>query len=117
MSSRWRVPPAPRPDAGFSVVLVTATILVLLILGLAMVSLVSENSGLSVHHVQSSQAFYAAQAGLEYAVKKLSADPSWGGLPSPGKRVGSGSFTVAPPDSLDENGSALPAGYVPEKTK
>jgi Tfp pilus assembly protein PilX len=68
--SMLRIAPVrPRPDAGFSVVLVTATILVLLILGLALVSIVSENSGLSVHHVQSSQAFYVAQAGLEYAIK------------------------------------------------
>lgn len=110
MNLRWTMPQAPRPDAGFSVVLVTATILVLLILGLAMVSLVSENSGLSIHHVQSSQAFYVAQAGLEYAVKKLGANPAWGGLPSPGKNVGPGSFTIAPPDTLDENGAPLPAG-------
>ncbi len=110
MTLRWNVPPAPRPDAGFSVVLVTATILVLLILGLAMVSLVAENSGLSVHHVQSSQAFYVAQAGLEYAVKKLSANPAWGGLASPGKVVGPGSFTIAPPDTFDENGAPLPSG-------
>lgn len=110
MTSRWNVPAEPRSDAGFSVVLVTATILVMLILGLALVSLVTENSGLSVHHVQSSQAFYAAQAGLEYAVKKLSSDPSWGGLPAPGKRVGDASFTIAPPDSVDENGASLPAG-------
>ncbi|HET9951955.1 MAG TPA: hypothetical protein VFS09_09190 [Candidatus Eisenbacteria bacterium] len=110
MSVRWSVPAAPRPDAGFSVVLVTATILVLLILGLAMVSLVSENSGLSVHHVQSSQAFYVAQAGLEYAIEKLSADPSWRGLPPPGKSVGAGGFTVAAPDSVDERGAPLPAG-------
>ena len=110
MKPRWSVPREPRPDAGFSVVLVTATILVLLILGLALVSLVTENSGLSVHHVQSSQAFYAAQAGLEYAVKKLGANPAWGGLASPGKRVGNGAFTIAPPDSVNENGAALPAG-------
>jgi streptogramin lyase len=110
MSRRWGAPSAPRPDAGFSVVLVTTTILVLLILGLAMVSLVSENSGLSVHHVQSSQAFYIAQAGLEYAIEKLSADPSWGGLPAPGKRVGSGAFTIAAPDTVNENGAPLPVG-------
>jgi streptogramin lyase len=103
-------PAPPRPDAGFSVVLVTATILVLLILGLALVSIVSENSGLSVHHVQSSQAFYVAQAGLEYAIKKLSANPAWGGLASPGKTVGPGSFTIAAPDTVDENGAPLAAG-------
>ena len=110
MSRPWSAPSAPRPDAGFSVVLVTTTILVLLILGLSMVSLVSENSGLSVHHVQSSQAFYIAQAGLEYAIEKLSATPSWGGLPAPGKRVGTGAFTIAAPDTVDENGKPLPAG-------
>ncbi|HEU4724280.1 MAG TPA: hypothetical protein VFU59_03180 [Candidatus Eisenbacteria bacterium] len=110
VANRWSAPAVPRPDAGFSVVLVTATILVLLILGLALVSLVSENSGLSVHHVQSSQAFYAAQAGLEYGVKKLSSNPSWSGLASPGKRVGNATFTVAPPDSVDENGAPLPPG-------
>jgi len=103
-------PKKPRPDAGFSVVLVTATILVLLILGLALVSIVSENSGLSVHHVQSSQAFYVAQAGLEYAIKKLAANPAWGGLASPGKTVGPGSFTIAAPDTVDENGTPLAAG-------
>jgi len=110
VSLRWNAPAAPRPDAGFSVVLVTATILVLLVLGLAMVSIVSENSGLSVHHVQSNQAFYIAQAGLEYAIEKLSANPSWGGLSSPGKRVGTGVFIVSAPDTVDEYGARLPAG-------
>jgi sugar lactone lactonase YvrE len=100
----------PRPDAGFSVVLVTATILVLLILGLALVSIVSENAGLSVHHVQSNQAFYVAQAGLEYAVKKLADNSGWTGLAPPGKQVGPGAFSIAPPDNVDENGAALPAG-------
>jgi hypothetical protein len=95
----------PRPDAGFSVVLVTATILVLLILGLALVSIVSENAGLSVHHVQSNQAFYVAQAGLEYAVKKLADNAGWTGLAPPGKQVGPGAFSIAPPDNVDGNAS------------
>jgi Tfp pilus assembly protein PilX len=75
----------PRPDAGFSVVVVTTTIHVLLVLGLSLVAVVSENSGLSAHHVESNRAFYAAQAGVEYAIVKLSTTPSWGGLPAPGK--------------------------------
>ena len=108
-----RLPPAPAaapsPDAGFSVVVVTTTILVLLILGLSLAAIVSENSGLSVHHVQSNRAFYAAQAGVEYAIVKLSSTPSWGGLPPPGKAVGEASFWIAPPDSLDEFGAPLPA--------
>jgi len=101
---------APRPDAGFSVVVVTATIVVLLILGLSLAAMVSENAGLSVHHLDSNRAFYAAQAGVEYAIVKLSGTPSWGGLPLPGKNVGKASFWIAAPDSLDEAGRPLPPG-------
>ncbi len=98
------------PEAGFSVVLAVASILILLILGLALTSLVVEDSDLSVNHVRSNQAFYAAQAGVEYAMQKLAANPAWTGLPSPGKTVGAGSFWISPPDGLDENGAPLPAG-------
>ena len=98
------------PEAGFSVVLAVASILVLLMLGLALVTVVVEDSDLSVNHVRSNQAFYAAHAGVEYAVLKLAANPYWQGLPSPGKAVGAGSFWIAPPDTLDEKGAPLPFG-------
>lgn len=101
---------AHRPDAGFSIVLAAFSILILITLGLAMVALVVEDSDLSVAHVQQNQAFYAAHAGTEYAIVKLSANWSWGGLASPGKNVGAGYFWIAPPDTVDENGSPLPAG-------
>lgn len=98
------------PEAGFSVVLAVASILVLLILGLALVSIVVEDSDLSLNHVRSNQAFYAAHAGVEYAVLKVAGTPGWAGLPSPGKAVGSGSFWIAAPDTLDEKGAVLPFG-------
>jgi len=97
-------------EAGFSIVLAVFSILILLTLGLAMVALVVEDSDLSITHVRENQAFYAAHAGLEYATVKLAANSSWGGLASPGKTVGAGSFWVSPPDAIDENGNALPAG-------
>ncbi len=75
-------------------------------------TIVVEDSDLSVNHVRSNQAFYAAHAGVEYAVLKLSANPSWGGLASPGKAVGKGYFWVAPPDAVDEKGNPLPAGQM-----
>ena len=99
-----------RPDAGFSVVLAVFSILILLTLGIAMVSMVVEDSDSSVVHVRENQAFYVAHAGIEYAIVKLGANPSWGGLASPGKNVGAGYFWIAPPDLVDENGAALPAG-------
>jgi sugar lactone lactonase YvrE len=102
--------PAAASDAGFSVVLAVFAILILLTLGIAMVSMVVEDSDLSVVHVRENQAFYAAHAGIEYAIVKLSSNWSWGGLASPGKNVGAGSFWIAPPDAVDENGNALPAG-------
>ena len=98
------------PDAGFSVVLAVFSILILLTLGIAMVSMVVEDSDLSVVHVRENQAFYAAHAGIEYAIVKLSTNWAWGGLASPGKNVGAGYFWIAPPDAVDENGNALPAG-------
>jgi hypothetical protein len=97
-------------DAGFSVVLAVFSILILLTLGIAMVSLVVEDSDSSVAHVRQNQAFYAAHAGIEYAIVKLEANWSWGGLASPGKNVGQGYFWIAPPDGVDETGGALPAG-------
>ena len=97
-------------EAGFSVVLAVFSILILLTLGIAMVSMVVEDSDLSVLQVNENKAFYAAHAGIEYAIVKLSANWSWGGLASPGKTVGSGSFWIAPPDAVDETGAALPAG-------
>lgn len=100
----------PRPDAGFSIVLAVTTILVLLVLGLALVSLVAEDSDSSLNHVQANQAFYAAHAGVEYAIVKLGGNSAWTGLPSPGKTVGSGSFWVAPPDAFDASGAPLPSG-------
>ncbi|HEX7078188.1 MAG TPA: hypothetical protein VF363_07195 [Candidatus Eisenbacteria bacterium] len=100
----------PRPDAGFSVVLAVASILVLLILGLSIATIVIEDSDLAVNHVRSNQALYAAHAGVEYAVLKLASNGAWGGLPAPGKTVGAGSFWIAAPDSLDETGAPLPSG-------
>jgi len=97
------------PQAGFSVVLAVFSILILLTLGIAMVSMVVEDSDTSVLHVQENQAFYAAHAGVEYAIVKLSTNWVWGGLPSPGKNVGAGYYWIAPPDGIDETGAALPA--------
>ena len=104
--SRRRVDPS---QAGFSVVLAVFSILILLTLGIAMVSMVVEDSDSSVLHVQENQAFYAAHAGVEYAIVKLSTNWAWGGLPSPGKNVGAGYYWIAPPDGVDETGAALPA--------
>jgi sugar lactone lactonase YvrE/Tfp pilus assembly protein PilX len=103
---------SPRPDAGFSIVLAVSTILILMLLGMAMVALVVEDSDLGTNQVQSNQALYAAHAGIEYAVVKIAANGAWTGLPSPGKTVGAGSFWIAPPDTVDENGNPLASGRI-----
>ena len=99
-----------RSDAGFSIVLAVTSILILMVLGLGLVSLVVEDSDLSTNVVQSNQALYAAHAGAEYAVLKLAGNWAWSGLASPGKNVGAGSFTIAPPDTVDEFGAPLTVG-------
>jgi hypothetical protein len=101
---------ARRPDAGFSIVTVVTALLLLLILGAAAVTMVSEDSDLSLSHVAGHQAFYLAQAGIEFGLRKLETDWSWQGLPPPGKAVGDGSFWVARPDTLDAEGRPLPPG-------
>jgi len=103
-------PGSPAPDAGFSIVLVVSTILVLIVLGLGVVTLVTEDSDLAGTQVASDQAFYVAQAGLEYAVEKAASSPTWNGLPSPGKTVGAGSFWIQAPDTLDPAKRPLPHG-------
>ena len=100
----------PSSDAGFSIVLVVATILVLIVLGLGIVTVVTEDSDLSVTQVASDQAFYVAQAGIEYAVRKTASTPGWNGLPLPGKNVGAGAFWIAPPETLDANRRPLAQG-------
>ena len=54
------------------------------------------------------QAFYVAEAGLEYGLAEANADSSWSGLPAPGKDTQEGNFTVAV-SRYDESGAALPA--------
>lgn len=100
----------PRADQGFSIVIVVTMILLLLVAGVATVSLVTQDSEMAVDRVQSGQAFYVAHAGVEYAVAKLTSNPAWSGLPKPGKGAGAGSFWVLPPDTLDERGRPLPHG-------
>jgi NHL repeat len=99
-----------RADAGFSIVIVVTMILLLLVAGVATVSLVTQDSEMAVDRVQSGQAFYVAHAGLEYAVAKVAMNPAWSGLPRPGKTAGPGSFWVLPPDTVDERGRPLPSG-------
>jgi sugar lactone lactonase YvrE len=99
-----------RSDAGFSIVIVVTMILLLLVAGVATVSLVTQDSEMAVDRVQSGQAFYVAHAGLEYAIAKLAVSPHWAGLPRPGKGAGPGSFWVPPPDTVDERGGPLPHG-------
>ena len=102
--------PELRRDAGFSIVMVVAALLLLLILGAAAVTMVAEDADLSVSHVSGHQAFYLAQAGVEFGLRKLESDWGWGGLPAPGKAIGDGSFWVSRPDTVDAEGRPLPEG-------
>lgn len=97
-------------EAGFSVILVVVMILVLLVLGLGVTTVVVEDSDVALSHVESSQAFYAAHAGVEYAILKLAGNSRWNGLPRPGKPVGAGTFWVDCPSAVDAGGHPLAGG-------
>ena len=86
-----------------------ASILVLLMLGLALVSIVVEDSDLSVNQVRSNQAFYAAHAGVEYAVQKLAANPTWTGTSLAGKDSRRGLVLDRAPDRWTRRARRFPS--------
>jgi hypothetical protein len=61
------------------------------------------------NHYEAVSCLYVSEAGLSYALRKLEDTPTWTGLPTPGRQVGNGHFTVAVSDS-SVGGVPLPPG-------
>ncbi|MDI6808393.1 MAG: hypothetical protein QME66_05360 [Candidatus Eisenbacteria bacterium] len=97
-------------ERGTTVALLIMAILLLSMLGMVTASMVAIDSDEAYRQEREGEAGYIAEAGIEYAVTKLESSFSWGGLPSPGRSVGNGSFVVSPPSTLDELGNPLPSG-------
>ncbi len=79
-------------NKGISIIGAVFTLLIMAIFGTAIVSLVSSSHEIRRRQVQKEQAFYASQAGLEYAIKEIND----GGYPiATNKQIGRGQFTTA----------------------
>lgn len=77
---------------GVSIIAVVATMLILSVMGVVLVSLVTTGSDISVNQLRSEQALNIAEGGKEYALKQLRDNPSYTG--DANKPLGNGSFTV-----------------------
>lgn len=64
---------------GILLFMVLGMILIIVILAVVILSIISSQSRLTHHQVSRIQAFYAAQAGMNYAVEMLRIGPAGGG--------------------------------------
>jgi MSHA biogenesis protein MshP len=97
---------APRHERGFAAVAALFVLVVLAALGAFMVSISSSQQVNSARDVQGSRAYWAARAGLEWAVGSLSAAPA--ACPTPPGPFTVEGFTVAitcTRNTYDEAGS------------
>lgn len=95
-------------EKGVGLLAVLLILMVLALLGTLAVEATIRDMDSGRSHVQAEKALLVAQAGLDYGTRIYVSNPSWTGVPLPGKAVGAGSFTVSI-GSLDADGNALPA--------
>lgn len=62
---------------GIALYLVLATLFIVFVLGTIILNFMSSQSSLTHHQVSRVQAYYAAQAALNYALDMLRKDPAW----------------------------------------
>lgn len=77
---------------GASIIAIIAIMLILAVMGVALVSLVTTGSDISVNQLQSEQALYVAEAGMEKAVFELKNGTACNALLS--GSIGAGAFTI-----------------------
>ncbi len=94
---------------GSSVVAAVLVLLVLSSLGLVLSAQVASDQLVAAAQVEAARALYAAEAGLEFASRRLLDDPTWAGVAAPGLAVGPARCTIAVSDSTAA-GQPLPAG-------
>ena len=65
-------------NKGIALLIVLSTILVIVLLANIILTVMLSNTRLTQHQISRIQAYYAAQAGMNYALEKLRiADPAW----------------------------------------
>jgi hypothetical protein len=98
-----------RSDRGAALVTALLAMLVLSAVGMMITVTVAEDVQIALNHYELASCLYICEAGLNYAITKIRDDSSWPGLPSPGRDLGGGNFTVAVSDST-ALGVPLPGG-------
>ncbi len=106
---RAMIAPAAADESGSALVIALMAFLVLSAVGLMVSITVSEDFNIARNQVEVTQCLYIAEGGLDFAISELSAQPSWSGLPYPGRTLGAGYFVVYLSDSTSD-GLPLPSG-------
>lgn len=91
-----------RSERGAALVTAMLAMLVLSAVGMMITVTVAEDLQVARNHYELVGCLYICEAGLNYAAQKVWADPSWTGLPAPGKGVANGAFTVAVSDTASD---------------
>lgn len=100
---------AAKDRRGSALVVALMALLVLSAVGLMVSITVSEDLDVARNHIEIVKCLYICEAGLDFSLSKLASNPSWTGLPGPGRAIGSGYFTAFLSDSSAE-GVPLPSG-------
>lgn len=80
---------------GVSIIAVVATMLILSVMGVTLISLVTTGSDVSINQLQSEQAFNIAQGGIEFGLYTTRrGGGSWGEFTFSNRPLGAGSFTL-----------------------
>lgn len=86
---------------GVSIIAVIATMLILAVMGVTLISLVTTGSDISVNQLRSEQAFNIAQGGIQYGLYTTTrGGGSWGEFNFPSKSLGMGNFVLTTNTSI-----------------
>lgn len=89
---------------GVSIIAVVATMLILSVMGVTLISLVTTGSDVSINQLQSEQAFNIANGGIEFGLHTTTrGGGSWGEFTFSNRPLGAGSFTLTTNTSIIGN--------------
>ncbi len=98
-----------RGERGAALVTALLAMLVLGAVGTMIAVTVAEDGRVAANHFEVVHCLYTAEAGIQWSLARLAADPNWAGLQPPGRVIAGDRFTVAVADTMAD-GSPLPPG-------
>ena len=104
-------------NRGAALVTALLAMLVLSTVGLMISTTVAEDVQVARNHFEIVSCLYISEAGLDYAMAKIEGNPSWPGLPAPGRGLAGGYFTVEVSDSTTTGTPAFRPSRITSATR